>query len=238
MQIKIYTADVRELDDPELFRFVYNGVSSDRKAKTDRMVFNKDKKLSLGAGALLEYVLAAHGVTDLTFTTEHNKKPRLANEDGIKFNISHSGTKVICAVSDNDIGCDVEQITDIDMEIAKRFFFAEEYEALMKCADRAERNKLFFRYWTLKESFMKATGLGFMLALDDFCILLDKDDISVRHTVDSRKYFFREFFLNDGYRYAVCSADKTDIPQNLMICSFKSLLNDNVFCLKAGNAGF
>ena len=159
MQIKIYTADVRELDDPELFRFVYNGVSSDRKAKTDRMVFDKDKKLSLGAGALLEYVLAAHGVTDLTFTTEHNKKPRLANEDGIKFNISHSGTKVICAVSDNDIGCDVEQITDIDMEIAKRFFFAEEYEALMKCADRAERNDLFFRYWTLKESFMKPTSL-------------------------------------------------------------------------------
>ena len=73
-----YTADVRELDDPELFRFVYNGVSSDRKAKTDRMVFDKDKKLSLGAGALLEYVLAAHGVADLTFTTEHNKKPRLA----------------------------------------------------------------------------------------------------------------------------------------------------------------
>ena len=83
MQIKIYTADVRELDDPELFRFVYNGVSSDRKAKTDRMVFDKDKKLSLGAGALLEYVLAARGVADLTFTTEHNKKPRLANEEGI-----------------------------------------------------------------------------------------------------------------------------------------------------------
>ena len=111
------------------------------------------------------------------------------------------------------------------MEIAKRFFFAEEYEALMKCSDKAERNDLFFRYWTLKESFMKATGLGFGLALDNFCILLDKDNISVRHTVDSRKYFFREFFLNDGYRYAVCSADKKDIPESLMICTFKSLLH-------------
>ena len=229
MHIEIYTADVRELDDPELFRCLYSRVSSDRKAKTDRMVFNKDKKLSLGAGALLEYVLASHGVTDLTFTTEHNKKPRLANENGIKFNISHSGTKVICAVSDHDIGCDVEQITDIDMEIAKRFFFAEEYQALMECADRVERNDLFFRYWTLKESFMKATGLGFRLELDDFCILLDKNDISVRHTVDSRKYSFREFFMNDVYRYAVCSADKTDIPEKLMICSFRSLIHNNEF---------
>ena len=229
MQIKIYTADVGELDDTELFRCIYSRVSSDRKAKTDRMVFNKDKKLSLGAGALLEYALASYGVTDLTFTTEHKKKPKLANDHGIKFNISHSGTKVICAVSDNDIGCDVEQITDINMEIAKRFFFAEEYEALMKCSDKAERNDLFFRCWTLKESFMKATGLGFGLALDDFCILLDKDNISVRHTVDSRKYFFREFFLNDGYRYAVCSADKTNIPEKLMICSFRSLIHNNEF---------
>ena len=105
----------------------------------------------------------------------------------IKFNISHSGTKVMCAVSDHDIGCDVEQIVDIDMEIAKRFFFAEEYEALMKCTCRESRNDLFFRYWTLKESFMKATGLGFELALDSFCIMLDSADISVRQNVDGRR---------------------------------------------------
>lgn len=223
MQIKIYLADVSELKDPVLFRYVYSRVTTWRKEKTDRMMFFKDKRLSLGAGALLESALAEHGVTDPTFTTEHNKKPRLAHEDNIRFNISHSGTKVICALSDHDIGCDVEQITDIDMEIAKRFFFAEEYQALMRCADKAERNDLFFRYWTLKESFMKVTGLGFRLALDDFCILLGRDDISVRQTVDRRKHFFREFFLDDGYRYAVCSAENPDIPENLMICSFNSL---------------
>ena len=36
----------------------------------------------------------------------------------------------MCAISDCDIGCDVEQITNIDMEIARRFFFSEENEAL------------------------------------------------------------------------------------------------------------
>ena len=171
----------------------------------------------------MESALVDCGVTELSFTTEHNKKPRLARYDNINFNISHSGTKVMCAVSENDIGCDVEQITDIDMEIAKRFFFAEEYRALKSCPGKAEKNDLFFRYWTLKESFMKATGLGFMLALDDFCILPGGDDISVRQSVDKREYHFREFFLNDGYRYAVCSADEGNIPEKMLIRSFNEL---------------
>ena len=108
MKIKVYTADVREREDTELFLRLYSLVSIERKKKTDRMVFAKDKRLSLGAGALLEYALGAEGVSDFTMTTEHNKKPCLANKGDIKFNISHSGTKVMCVVSDSDIGCDVE----------------------------------------------------------------------------------------------------------------------------------
>lgn len=223
MQIKVYTADVSELENTELFMCLYSRVTPDRRAKTDRMVFGKDRRLSLGAGVLLEAALAAEGVTDLSMTTEHNKKPRLAHLDDIKFNISHSGTKVMCAVSDHDIGCDVEQIVDIDMEIAKRFFFAEEYEALMKCTCRESRNDLFFRYWTLKESFMKATGLGFELALDSFCIMLDSADISVRQNVDGRRYFFREYLLNDGYKYAVCSAEKTESPTDIIKYDYSRL---------------
>ena len=222
MKIKVYTADVSALQEEGLFLRLYRRVSPERREKTDRMVFGKDKRLSLGAGALLEVVLAAEGVRDFTLTTEGNKKPRLAHRDDIRFNLSHAGTKVMCAVSDQDIGCDVEQITEIDMEIAKRFFFAEEYEALMNCREKGERNELFFRYWTLKESFMKATGLGFKLALDDFCILLGERDISVRQNVDSRAYCFREFCLNDGYRYAVCSAEKQEIPCEILRYDFLS----------------
>ncbi|MBR5717539.1 MAG: 4'-phosphopantetheinyl transferase superfamily protein [Clostridia bacterium] len=216
MQIKVYTADVSKLEDIELFMHLYSRVSEERRVKTDRMVFGKDKRLSLGAGALLEAALAAEGVSDFTMTTEHNKKPRLAHNDEIKFNISHSGTKVMCAISDHNIGCDVEQIISIDMEIAKRFFFVEEYDALMRCRDSESRNDLFFRYWTLKESFMKATGLGFELALDGFSIILDGADIFVRQNVDGRSFYFHEYLLNDGYKYAVCSEEKPEFPTDII----------------------
>ena len=221
MKIKVYTADVCVLEDQGLFDRLYRFVSPERRAKTDRMRFDKDKRLSLGAGALLERMLAECGVTDFTFTTEQNRKPRLAGRNDIRFNLSHSGTKVMCTVSDEDIGCDVERITEINMEIARRFFFQEEYLALMQCSGEGERNDLFFRYWTLKESFMKATGLGFRLALDSFCILLSDGEISLRQSVDKRPYCFREYFLHDGYRYAVCRVGQQELPAEMIRCDFR-----------------
>jgi len=206
--IKVYTADVGALTDAQRFRQLYERVSAQRREKVDRLKQEKDKRLALGAGALLEAALAAEGLSDFTMTTEHNGKPRLAHVQNVHFNISHSGTKVMCAVSDSEIGCDVERIAACKMDIARRFFHAGEYAALLQCDDRERQNRLFFRYWTLKESFMKATGLGFQLPLDEFCIVLSESEISVRQSVDDRAYYFREFDLHDGFQYAVCSAEK------------------------------
>lgn len=207
MMIKVYTADVGALSDPARFRRVYEGVSPWRREKADRMRLEKDRRLSLGAGALLEAALAAEGVNDFTMTTGPNEKPRLAHGAGLHFNLSHSGTKVLCAVSDHEVGCDVEQIAQADMRIARRCFCPEECAALLRCPDEARRSVLFCRYWTLKESFMKATGLGFRLALDQFCVTIGDGRITVRQSVDDRTYHFREFDRSDGYRYALCSVD-------------------------------
>lgn len=206
--IKVYTADVAPLNDEARFRRVYEHVSAQRREKVDQMRLGQDKRLSLGAGALLESALEAEGVRDLAMTGEDGDKPRLAHVSGVSFNLSHAGTKVMCAVSDSDIGCDVEQVRDIGMKIARRFFCAEEYAALLRCESAESRNDLFFRYWTLKESFMKATGRGFQLPLDSFCMILEDGGVSVRQSLDGRAYFFREFDRRDGYKYAVCSVDK------------------------------
>ena len=67
---------------------------------------------------------------------------------------------------------------------------------------------------------MKATGLGFKLAPDDFCIILDGTDIRVRQKVDDKSYYFREYPLNDGYMYAVCSADRLIIPKGVIMYDY------------------
>lgn len=212
MEIRVYTANAEQLKDLELFHALYGHVTAQRREKVDRMRFDKDRRLSLGAGALLEAALIREGVSDLTMTTEGNDKPCLVQSRGIHFNLSHAGTRVMCAVSDAEIGCDVEEIRDIDMEIARRFFCREEYENLMRCPGQEERKHLFFRYWTIKESFMKATGLGFQLPPDQFCICLDRPDagqkITVRQHVDRRSYTFEEFDGPVGYCFSICSVDK------------------------------
>ena len=204
--LKTYIACTDELENSMLFFSLYAGMPQYRKEKIDRMVFPKDKRLSLGAGTLLDYALTLEGVSDREITYVQNQKPCLKNSN-IRFNLSHSGNMVFCAVSDKDVGCDVEQITDIDMQIAARFFFHEEYEAISACPDSTSINDLFFRYWTLKESFMKVTGLGFKLNLDDFCIDLRSDGIDVKQSVDSRNYYFKEYTADTGYKFSVCTAD-------------------------------
>ena len=204
--LKTYIACTDELVNSMLFSSLYARMTQYRKDKINRMVFLKDKRLSLGAGALLDYALILEGVSDREIIYVQNQKPCLKNSN-IRFNLSHSGNMVFCAVSDKDVGCDVEQITDIDMQSAARFFFHEEYEAISACPDSTSRNDLFFRYWTLKESFMKVTGLGFKLNLDDFCFDLRSIGIDVKLSVDSRNYYFKEYTADTGYKFSVCTAD-------------------------------
>ena len=69
----------------------------------------------------------------------------------------------------------------------------------------ADKQELFYRFWTLKESVMKLNGEGMGLALNKFCICLEKDKM-IRAAVDGeiKPYDLREYAL-DGYRAALCA---------------------------------
>lgn len=202
----LLSADAGVLTDDLLFETAYVRASDKRKLKTDRYRFRKDKCASLGAELLLRKALGDLGISEFAFSFGKAGKPYLAGQNGLFFNLSHSGNYVLCAVSDHEIGCDIEIVKDIDLHIAKRFFHRNEYEVIAsQSTDRAKR-ELFFRYWTLKESFLKATGLGMKLPLDQFEIVL-KDDVSVIQNVDRRCYSFREYSAFDGSQCAVCTAD-------------------------------
>ena len=131
MEIKLFTADVEALEEPLLFRALYRAVSAPRREKIDRISAQKGKLLSLGAGALLEAALAERGVCSPRLILKANEKPYLADRNDLFFNLSHSGTKVLCAISDHEIGCDVEQLRPARLQLARRCFCAEEYQAIL-----------------------------------------------------------------------------------------------------------
>lgn len=77
------------------------------------------------------------------------------------FSLSHSGDYVLCALSEREIGADIQICQPADaLKLAGRFFAGQEYEALRECAEEAERQRLFYELWVKKEALGKLTGRG------------------------------------------------------------------------------
>lgn len=111
----------------------------------------------------------------LEFTLERGGKPLLQLEPGeidLRFNLSHSDGLALLAVAvGREVGVDIERVderTEV-MKLARRFFAPEEVTALEALPPSA-RFEGFFRYWTLKEAYIKALGAGLSVALDSFAI--------------------------------------------------------------------
>jgi len=152
-------------------------------------------------------------------------KPELVEHPiPLRFNLSHSGDVIICAVVLNhDIGSDVEQIQPgMDVtELARDFFSLTEYRQLLAVSSLTERHKRFFDYWTLKESYIKARGLGLELSLDQFSFEIGTPDdvlinsnvkISFARSIDERPDTWQSWLIrpHNTYRIAMsvnCSAN-------------------------------
>jgi len=191
-----------ELADNALFRDRYHSLSPGRQKKIDGFIFSKDKNLSLAAGLLFQAGLKDYGLREQELTIAHNEngKPFIPEHPELFFNISHSENLAICAFSNREIGVDVEKVTEIDLAIAKRFFYGTEYLDIM-ASDCP--GKTFFDYWVLKESYMKATGLGFKLPLDAFRIAVE-DDIRVYANDIQMPYSFYKKTVFENFKLAVC----------------------------------
>jgi 4'-phosphopantetheinyl transferase len=107
---------------------------------------------------------------------EHGK-PFVLGEDYPHFNLSHGGECIALAFSrDHELGVDVENTLQErrhePLELARRFFAAEESHALARLEADA-RNAAFMHLWTCKEAVLKAIGHGLSFGLDRLQFTLD-----------------------------------------------------------------
>jgi 4'-phosphopantetheinyl transferase len=104
-------------------------------------------------------------------------KPSLAEADGLEFNLAHSGGLGLCAVvSGRAVGVDLEALRP--MENAERIigrYFTPREQAEFLAHAAAGRLSAFYRGWTRKEAFLKATGDGLAASLDSFEVSLGPD---------------------------------------------------------------
>ena len=208
METSVYVAGLEPLKDRELYRRALDTASPERRKKALRYRREDSRLRSLGGELLLRRALEDCGLEagELRYEYGDHGKPRLAGQEEFHFSLSHSGSYVMLAVSERELGCDLEQITEPRLKVARRYFAREEWEHLSSTAGE-EQTRLFFRYWTLKESFLKATGQGLHLPLDAFQIVLGEDgSVTVRQSFDEREYHFAEFQTIPGYCCALCQS--------------------------------
>jgi 4'-phosphopantetheinyl transferase len=155
-------------------------LDSDEVARADRFHFAEDRNTFIGAHALARAMLSeVAGLPPGTwrYITGPFGKPAIApgcGDGGLSFNISHTRGLAACAVTrEDEVGLDVEASDrPTALEVASRYFTANEVNAIL-AAEPEKQRCLFFRFWTLKEAFIKATGEGLSRSLDSFAFSLD-----------------------------------------------------------------
>ena len=126
-------------------------ISHRKESKIGRLLLDKALK-SLDAG---EYTVIYGG----------NEKPVLKSEKNLYFNISHSADYVTLAISDSEVGCDIQEIRTYNTRVAGRNYCKKETEII---ENSNKKDEVFIRLWALKESILKFTGKGLSGGLSSY----------------------------------------------------------------------
>jgi 4'-phosphopantetheinyl transferase len=163
-------------------------LDQDERARAARFHFEADRRDFIAAHALLRAMLTS--CLDIPsnawrFSIDADGKPRIDRDIGrpeVQFNLSHTRGLVAVAVAlHGAIGVDVEKIdgAKADFALAEAHFAPAEVEMLRRTPE-ADRAMCFFRLWTLKEAYIKATGAGLAAPLDSFAFTFEPIRIDFR----------------------------------------------------------
>jgi len=211
----IWLLDFRTIDDSQLEAFK-ESLSEDELERLERFsnarLRRKQLITRMGVRSCLSQYSDSISPKDWEFEQDANGKPMLkaGSEMDLSFNLSHSGDWLVVATTvDTQIGVDLQQrsyqqpLTDL----AERFFHPEEAKALAE-AEGDWQEAQFFRFWTLKEAYLKARGLGIVGGLEKARFQLDNNGLVTAEfdpalKDDPSDWQFHHFDLEDNYSLAL-----------------------------------
>ncbi len=186
-EVHVWTLREDQIDDPELIASYHELLTPDESARYARFRLPKGRHQFLLTRALARTVLSLYADVDPAvwrFDTGEWGKPEVSSPAGygwLHFNLAHTDGLIACAVARScAVGVDVEnmQRSGETVAIAERYFSESETEAL-RALTEAEQRERFFRYWTLKEAYIKARGMGLQIPLGQFSLRLEDDPIRI-----------------------------------------------------------
>ena len=138
-------------------------------------------------------------------------KPYLQGRQDIHFNISHCRGGVALSLSSCRTGIDIERARPFSPITAEKVLNKAE---LLSVQQSEEPERVFFRFWTLKESYVKAIGTGLAYPLNEVCFAIGRDRSITCNQADCGFYLLE----NDlGFITAVCYLSEGACPQESVV---------------------
>lgn len=158
----IYFDKFDNIDDKK-YTLLYSFLPPSRKQKVDKTKDEQTKKIQIVEYYLIKKHLGLLSQKDFSY----NKygKPYILGEK--HFSISHTKTALVIAISDNEIGIDIQEISKPSERLIKKVLNESEMQQVQKSTSPS---KEFTKLWTKKESYVKYNGTSIFNKTRDILI--------------------------------------------------------------------
>lgn len=220
-------------------------ISEKEQERICRFSFKRDAKASL-VGQLMLHKLVRETLNipnnQIKFARTDRGKPFLPHVNlPFSFNVSHQGAYTVMAASPRSLlGVDVMRVDDERFDSDDKlqdFFFTMrrqftlcEWKNIRRGAN-IEQLLNFYRNWCLKESYVKAVGVGIGINLQalDFVILqplhgvVTSTTLKIENVADDA-WYFEEQLIDEKHCVCVASKPPTDVADTFRVLQIEDLL--------------
>ncbi len=197
--MEVYYFDIEPLRNKAIFNAQIENITEGRLERIEKSQSTADKLRLMGSGLMINFIKTKYFV-DSDVATDKHGKPYFVNSD-LKFNLSHSGRYVVAAVSDYEIGIDIQKKKADKHRIAEKNFLQGECAYINAGANDEERHQRFCEVWTLKEAYLKNIGMGLRKPLNSFEIVFRPEGPVIRNQTEFK---CTQFKMNDTYIVSIC----------------------------------
>ena len=190
--MKFFVKNIMDFDDKTINNF-YKSIFKEKRLLIDKIIDENDRKKSIIGEIMLCELLKKEDINyeSCSFYKNESGKTYISNYD-IYFNISHSDKYIAVAISNKEIGIDIEEYRKYDEKVLKTFANEDEV-SYVKNSNRKRID--YIKLYTSKEAYIKCNGLR-LLNIKDFTIV-HNDKIGIEG-------FNINNFIADKYVVSVC----------------------------------
>jgi 4'-phosphopantetheinyl transferase len=213
-EIHIWYVFSDQVTDPVMLARCEELLAPDEKERNQRFLVAGPRHQHLIARALIRTTLSRYAdfaPNAWIFTANRYGRPEIAGPAGVpplRFNLSHTKGLVACIVAlDREVGIDVENVERPGgyVDLARRYFSISE-AAHVASLPADGQQEAFFDYWTLKEAYIKARGMGLALPLVEFAFCVG-DAITIEFSGsmedDPQSWQFERWRIGSRHKMAI-----------------------------------